>query len=101
MKQSPFTAIVLLTPSNPAPSAIDASVHGTTIVGDVPSAMAAVTSSAVTGAIVPLLVSAMITLSDIFSPQITFASSLSSLATSSAEAPPSYFLPAGFAGGGL
>ena len=57
--------MVLLTPSNPALSAIEASVHGTTTVGVVPKAIAALTISAVTDAIEPLFVSAIITLSDI------------------------------------
>ena len=62
---------------------------------------AADTSSPVIGDIWPLFVSAITILSLISSPQITFASSLRSFATSSAEFPPLNIFPSGFAGGEL
>ena len=58
--------------------AIAESLHGTTSVQLEPNWFAAVTSSFVVALIFPFDNSAITIVSDIFSPQITFASSLSS-----------------------
>ena len=97
-KQSPTTEITLATPDiEAASSAPNPPAHST--VGVPPMVTAAPTSWAVTGCNLSPEDSA-ITVTSIYSPQITFASSRNLLTTTATESAPSNFCPGGFSGGG-